>query len=128
MRCEYCGTDIISGESFCYNCGAPVPQTNNDQGVNQQQFQQPVYYEPVVTDPPKPAPTYNGLANASFFVSLASLILCWVPVLDICLLIASIVLTIIALTKVKKMERSWMPMTALVYILISLAVNIFTLL
>lgn len=133
MYCEHCGSEILNGEKYCYNCGALAPQPistppKDNQRANQQQVQQPVYPEPIVVDSPKPTPTYDGLANASFFVSLAALILCWVPILDIGLTVAAIVITIIALTKVKKMKRSWMPMTALVYILISLAVNIFTLL
>ena len=134
MYCEHCGREILNGEKYCYNCGDPAPQPIStppkaNQRVYQKQSQQPVYPEPIVIDSPKPTPTYIGLANASFYVSLAALILCWVPILDICLTIAAIVITIIALTKVKYMKKfSWMPMTALVYILISLGVNIFTLL
>jgi hypothetical protein len=127
MFCERCGTEIYDGELYCCNCGAPAPQSvstsTNNQRANQQQR---VYSQPITTDSPKPS--YKSLAYTAFYVGLASLVLCWVPVLDIFLLIGATVVTIFALVKVRNKKYSWMPIAAIIYVGISLFINICTIL
>lgn len=128
MYCEHCGSEILNGEKYCYNCGAPAPQPTqtpprDNQRINQQQA---VYPEPVVVNAPKQMPTYNGLANASFILGIVALALGWVPILDIILLIASTAVSIIALIKIKNGKNNWKPITALVLTVISFVVGIAT--
>lgn len=123
MYCDQCGTEIYDGELYCSNCGAPASlysvSPSNKQSINQQEYSQPIIVN-------TPSPSYKGLANASFYVGLAALFLCWVPILDMCLVVAGAVLSIIALVKVKKTKISWMPITSLIYVGISLLISIFT--
>ena len=133
MYCEHCGSVISEGEKYCANCGAPAPMSipvrPPNSKENQPPIQQtPVYPQPIPVNPPPPQPTYNGLANASFIVGLVSLILCWVPVLDICLLIAAMVISIIALVKIKNAKNNWKPITALVCVGVSFAISLCTVL
>lgn len=129
--CEHCGSDILNGEKYCYKCGAPAPQPiqtpiRDNQRVNQQQA---AYPEPVAVNAPKPIPTYttyNSLANASFILGIVALVLGWVPILDIFLLIASTVVSIIALIKIKKGKYSWKPITALVLTVVSFIASVTT--
>lgn len=123
MYCDQCGSEIYDGELYCSNCGAPAPlysvPPRNNQSVNRQQ----VYSQPIKVKPP-----YNGLANASFYVGMASLLLCWVPILDMCLVGAGMALSILALVKIKKERNNWKPIAGLVFVGISLIVSIGTIL
>ena len=121
MYCDQCGSEIYDGELYCSNCGAPAPLYSVSSTNNQSTNQQSGYSQPLVEKPP-----YKGLANASFYVGLAALIMCWVPILDMCLAIVAAVLSIIALTKVRKTKIRWMPITALIYVGISLIISICT--
>jgi hypothetical protein len=140
MYCEHCGSQIFNGGHYCSNCGAPAPkpytdkpiQNGNQQYPNQQypNQQQVAYPRPIVIKrpTPPPSPSYTGLVIATFSMSIASLVFCWVPILDSCLIIASAILIIISSIKVKRSKFQWMLWTAWGINALNLFINIFTLL
>ena len=132
MYCQYCGSILSAGDKYCSNCGEPPlppisvqPISNNNQLAIQQQ--PPANSQSAECDSAQP--TAVALAFSSFFISLSSLFLCWLPIMDVGLTATAVCLTSIAMTKIKQMKQySWMPWAAWGINIASALINLFTIL
>lgn len=98
MFCRICGSKIPEGYGQCPGCGAKVFYSSN-QSSNQTltQLTQPV---PLVYNHPGGfRKGVNGLGIAGFIVGILSIVLFWIPYLNLMLSVAGFIISLIAVNK-----------------------------
>lgn len=98
MFCRFCGLTIPAGYGQCPNCGTTV-LNSSDQSSGQimSQLTQPV---PLVYNHPGGfRKGVNGLGIAGFIVGILSIVLFWIPYLNLMLSVAGFIISLIAVNK-----------------------------
>ncbi len=95
--CPKCGTEVENDATFCPKCGHQLEGSNTNTQAPE------VHYPPqeimnqreiIIQQAP---PQSNGAGTAGFVFCLLSILLCWVPVLDVILLLLGIIFIAIGL-------------------------------